>query len=230
VGSDSGSAFVFERSDIAWSLTAKLVGVSDAGAQFGRSVAISGDGLTIVAGASRSDHLATDSGAAYIFRPSGIVWVRMATLVATDTVAGDLLGQSVSISNDGLTIGIGAPTQPEGSFKPGAAYIFWQSGAGWIQTAKLTAPSTQGLGHSVAISGDGRGLIARAVYGSASVFQQSGGLWRQAATFASSADGGDYDKTVAISGDGRTIVIGEPTNDELATDAGAVHVYTLPAP
>ena len=71
-GSDSGSAYVFEKNRTAWDQTAKLV-ASDAAANdnFGLSVAISGDNMVVGAPVGRSMFMigpfSGDSGAAYPF-------------------------------------------------------------------------------------------------------------------------------------------------------------------
>ena len=78
--SDAGAAYVFERDDTAWSQEAYLkASNTDAGDQFGTSVAVSGD--TVVVGARFEDSAATgvngdasnnsteNAGAAYVFAP-----------------------------------------------------------------------------------------------------------------------------------------------------------------
>ena len=78
--SDAGAAYVFERDDTAWSQEAYLkASNTDAGDQFGTSVAVSGD--TVVVGARLEDSAATgvngdasnnsteNAGAAYVFAP-----------------------------------------------------------------------------------------------------------------------------------------------------------------
>ena len=65
-GSDSGSAYVFMRSDTTWSQQAKLTAFdAAAGDEFGFSVSISGD--YAIVGAWCDDDGGTDSGSAYIF-------------------------------------------------------------------------------------------------------------------------------------------------------------------
>ena len=63
---DSGSAYVFSRSNGIWTKQAKLT-ASDSSSEdyFGNSVSIDGD--TAVIGAYWGDGISTDSGSAYIF-------------------------------------------------------------------------------------------------------------------------------------------------------------------
>ncbi len=69
-GSNSGSAYLFAREGTVWRPAAKLV-ASDGNAydEFGRSVALSAEGILI--GARGADNLGSDAGAAYVFRGLG---------------------------------------------------------------------------------------------------------------------------------------------------------------
>ena len=95
--SDSGSAYVFQRSGTTWSQEAKLT-ASDAALSdfFGFSVAISGD--TAVVGAHLDDDAGGDSGSAYVFQRSAGVWSEQQKLTASDAALADEFGFSVAIS------------------------------------------------------------------------------------------------------------------------------------
>ena len=65
-GSNSGSAYLFKRSDTIWTQEAKLLASDGAAAdEFGRSVSISGD--YAVVGAWRDNDNGTDAGSAYLY-------------------------------------------------------------------------------------------------------------------------------------------------------------------
>ena len=127
------------------------------GDQFGGSVAISGN--TIVVGAVLAD---SGLGAAYVFTEPNAGWgdmTQVAELTASDGVARDFFGDSVSIS--GNTIVVGADNASVGANgSQGAAYVFTEPAAGWTnmtQTAKLIASDGQAdadFGASVSISGN----------------------------------------------------------------------------
>ena len=114
----SGAAYVFRRSNGAWTEEAKLVAdegqYSDA---FGRRVALSGD--RIVCGARWEDagcshgHVSCNAGAAYVFERSGSVWSLSLKLIASDAQAGDEFGDSLAL--DGATCLVGAFSKPAGS-------------------------------------------------------------------------------------------------------------------
>ena len=110
-----GAAYVFVLSGGVWGQQQELT-ASDgaAGDSFGNSVSVSGDTAVIAA-----YHKNADQGAAYLFVRSGGVWGQQQELTATDGVANDYFGVSVSVS--GGTAAIGAVGRNN---YQGAAYVF----------------------------------------------------------------------------------------------------------
>ena len=90
--------------------TAKLTASDDAfNDTLGWSVALSGDGSTVAAGARYAAIGGKSAqGAAYVFTMSGPGWANMtqtAKLAASDGAAGDFFGYSVAISGDTVVVG-----------------------------------------------------------------------------------------------------------------------------
>jgi uncharacterized protein (DUF2345 family) len=223
-GCGPGRAYVFVEPAGGWSgrltETAELT-ASDGitGAALGSSISISSD--TVVVGAP-----AKMPGAAYVFVKPANGWVTMtqtAKLTASNGVASNQFGASVSIS--GGTIVVGAPYATELNAPVGAAYVFTKPASGWTnitQTATLTASdaaSFDRLGQAVAISGDT--VVAGAPYamgraandGAAYIFVEPAGGWKNMTQTAKLAapDGQQYDafgSAVAISSS--TVVSGAP--------------------
>ena len=228
-----GAAYVFTESGSVWTQTAKLT-ASDGAAMdfFGVSVAISGN--TVVVGAYANVNGNTYQGAAYVFTQSGFGWTQTAKLTASDGVANDHFGKSVSISGDGDTVVVGATLAAvNGNSGQGAAYVFTQSASGWTQTAKLTASDGAAndiFGMSVSISGNTVAVGADSVnsqQGAAYVFTQSGSTWTQTAELTAS-DGAAGDLFgVSISISGAALVVGANWATVGANDAqGAAYVFT----
>ena len=157
------------------------------GDAFGAAMALSGDGNTLAVGARRedgnanginnpSDEAAPSAGAVYVFRRVGGVWSQEAYVKASSSDPDDLFGYSLSLSNDGNTLAVGAifedssttgiNTAPdEAAADAGAAYVFARSGSTWSQQAYVKASNTGSLdrfGYSVALSGDGDTLAVGA--------------------------------------------------------------------
>jgi len=117
-----------------------------------------------------SDVSATDTGAAYVFRKVGDVWINEAYLKAPNPDISDNFGNSVSISGDTIVVGASKEDSSETTIvngttasadnsegDSGAAYVFRRTGNTWINEAYLKGPSTDvndGFGGSVSISGD----------------------------------------------------------------------------
>jgi len=123
-GSNSGSAYIFNYDNISdtWTQTKLLASDGAPGDQFGKAaVSISGDGLTAIVGSSGDDDNGSNSGSAYIFNYDNIsdTWTQT-KLLASDRASGDSFGNSLSISNDGLTAIVGAVGDDSGK---GSVYI-----------------------------------------------------------------------------------------------------------
>lgn len=237
--SSAGAAYIFERTSTSWIQRAILI-ASDATASdyFGKSVSISGDYAIVGADGADPDS-ESRAGAAYIFKKdtSGTGWTQQAKLVASDKVANDYFGASVSIS--GIDVIVGATGQdPNGLSSTGAAYVFTRSGSSWSQQAKLVASDAafaDSFGESVSIDGnyavigayrEDPGTPTLSSAGSAYVFTRYGSGWsQQAKLVASDAAAGDYFGT-SVSISGGWVIVGASFADPggLAS-AGAAYIF-----
>jgi len=155
-GLNEGSAYIFAYASGVWTQQAQLL-ASDGGVNdlFGSEVAISG--ITAIIGApNKTISGRAKQGAAYIFVRSGTTWSESTRLIASDGVADDNFGSSVSIS--GSTVVVGAPNADiSGKVDQGAAYIFSKPSFLWFQDQKIIASDglrNDSYGSSVAISGN----------------------------------------------------------------------------
>ncbi|HEX7843858.1 MAG TPA: integrin, partial [Kofleriaceae bacterium] len=186
----SGAAYVFTRSGTTWSQQAYLKASNTGEVDFfGQWVALSGDGSTLAVGAPEEDSAATgiggsqssnaarDSGAVYVFARSGATWTQQAYVKASNTGAGDHLGQSVALSGDGSTLIVGAPDEASAAtgiggdqasntvMRAGAVYVFTRNGSTWSQRDYVKASNTGAndeFGNSVAVTADGATLVVGA--------------------------------------------------------------------
>ncbi len=182
---------------------------------FGFSVAV--DGSTAVVGAPCHKVGSNQcQGTAYVYVGNGGTWSQQAELIASDGAADEAFGNSVAVS--GTTAVVGAPANFEGTTRPGAAYVFVESGGTWSQQAELTASdgvAGDDFGYSVAVSGST--AVAGAPFhkvgsnmnqGAAYVFVESEGTWSQQAELTASdgAANDGFGGSVAVSSS--TAVIG----------------------
>jgi hypothetical protein len=237
-GTETGAAYVYTGSGGSWSLDARLTAnEGSSNDRFGNAVALSDDGTTALVGSYLDDTLDGDSaGSVAVYTRSGGSWPQQARLTAGDGDADDNFGNSVDVDATGTTALIGAPedADPNGD-SAGAAYVFGESGGAWNQQAKLAATdgdSGDTFGWSLGLSDDGETAVVGAKNdddpngtfgGSAYFFVVSDGTWSQRTKLVP-ADGDSRDRfsrSADISGDGTTVIVGAPRND----DNGAAYLF-----
>jgi hypothetical protein len=234
-GARSGSAYVFRFDGQEWLEEQKLT-ASDGNADdfFGGFVAV--DGNVIVIDANGDDDNGPSSGSAYVYRFDGLNWNEEQKLLADDGAAGDAFGRSVALAEDVIVVGADS-TDDNGSLS-GSAYVYRFDGATWTQEQKLLAADREAgdrFGTSVAVVediilvgaySDDEDVVDGGInFGSAYVFEFSGGLWTEEQKLtASDGDANDFFGTsVAI--DGGVIVVGADTEGENGFRSGAAYVY-----
>ena len=233
-----GVVHVYTRSGSVWTHQQMLTDPSPTSVDFfGWSVDISGDGLTIVVGVGNEDAGASETGGAQVYVNSGGTWTHQAQLTANDAAYQDYAGKSVSISNDGNTVVMGAYQSDNGQIDSGAAYIFARSGTVWSQEAEIL-PSTIGyqyeFGASVSMSGDGQTVLISASgenisslsnAGAAYVFSRSGSTWTEQGKLlpSTSASSVRFGYDTAISDDGNIAVVGISSS---LLSSSKVHIYS----
>ena len=168
------------------------------GAEFGHVVTLSADGNTMAVSAyfeasaakgingNEADDSIPQAGAVYVFARRGGAWTQQAYIKASNTGEagtegnfgdGDQFGFSLSISDDGNTVAVGANAEDSSAMgmngnqadnsmqSAGAVYVFARTGATWAQQAYVKSANTAGnvqFGYSVALSADGNTLAAGA--------------------------------------------------------------------
>ncbi len=227
---DQGSVTVFSRSGSSWTQTAKLTASDNAASdRLGYSVAMSGDGNTIIGGAYLNDiGTAADRGSAYVFTKSGSTWAQT-QLLASDGGPGDRFGTAVDLSDNGNTALVGSYRDDIGSnTDQGSALVYTRSGTTWTQlTQKLTASdgaASDNFGYTVSLSGDGNTALvglrlddagSNVDQGSAAIFARSGSTWTQRNRLfgADGTAGDEFGVVAAINGDGTTLIVGAYKDD-----------------
>jgi hypothetical protein len=231
---DRGAVWVFTRSGSTWTQQGEALvgGEESGGAEFGRSVALSGEGETALVGGPYDGN---GAGAVWVFTRSGSSWAQQGAKLTGAEEDGEVhLGHSVALSADGDTALAGGRYD---NGKVGAAWVFVRSGSSWIQQgAKLTAGEETGtgeFGYSVALDAEGdTALIGgprdNGYAGAAWAFTRSGSTWTQEAEKLTGGeeDGkGWFGAGVALSANGETMLIGGPNDN---AQAGAAWVFTGP--
>jgi FG-GAP repeat len=192
-----GAVWVFTRSGSAWAQQGeKLTGTGETGkGEFGKSVVLSADGNTALIGGSADNG---EAGAAWVFTRSGSAWAQQGEKLVGDCTA--------SCTNEGTG------ETGEGMF--GTSVALSEDG----ETAVVSGPA------------DSSGV------GAAWVFTRSGSTWTQqgekligdcTASCANEGTGetgkGEFGKSVVLSANGDTTLIGAPAD---SGGVGAAWVFT----
>ncbi|MFQ5414765.1 MAG: hypothetical protein ACE5E6_09940 [Phycisphaerae bacterium] len=164
--------------------------------------------------------------------PAQCVATETAKLLPDDGDWGDEFGLAVSVSG-GVAV-IGAPQDGDNGDESGSAYVFRNTGAAWVQEAKLSpddgAPYAR-FGWSVSVSGDvavigaDRDTVGAAWSGSAYVFRYNGTAWVQEAKLVADDGASDdaFGQSVSVSGD--VAVIGAWGDDDNDSLSGSAYVF-----
>jgi len=234
----TGAAWVFTRSGSTWTQEGeKLTGSGEAGhAEFGHTVALSGDGNTALIGGLTDNN---NVGAAWVFTRKGSPWTQQGDkLTGSGEVGSGFFAYSLALSEDGNTALIGAFSDNN---DVGAAWVFTRTGSTWSpQGEKLTGNGEVGggwFGRSAALSTDGNtALIGGAEdnngIGAAWVFSRSGSTWTQEGeklTGNGEVGGGDFGESVALAADASTALVGGHRDND-STGAAWVFSTTASAP
>jgi hypothetical protein len=227
-----GAAWVWTRTGGVWTQQGpKLVGSGavDGPAQQGYSVSLSADGNTAVVGGIFDDG---NVGAVWIWTRNDGLWTQQGSkLVGSGAYGISLQGTSVSLSADGNTVIVGGAYDDGNA---GAAWVWTRNGGAWTQQgSKLVGSGAVGnaeQGSSVSLSSDGNvaiigGPADNRNAGATWAWTRNGGVWYQQSNklvgLEASPNAGQG-RSVSVSGDGKTAIIGGPGQDH---DAGAAWIF-----
>lgn len=238
--SNSGAAYVYTRAGTTWTQQAYLKAPAPNDSdEFGSSLALSGDGNTLIVGAPLADSPGVDAGAAFVFTRTGTTWSVPSELVASNPDAADWFGWQIALSGDGLTAIIAATRESSASASAPTDNSLSQAGAAYVFTrpfstgtlVKASNPMTgANFGYGVAASRDGSTVAAGAIDESSSARGFNGNQAdrsspstgagyvlvgaqhnQQAYAKAPNADAGDsFGWSVALSSDGNVMLMGAP--------------------
>jgi hypothetical protein len=248
-GSAAGVVYVFDRIGNSFNQVGILTGslAVDASDNFGWSVATSADGKTIVVGVLFDEQAGSgaSSGVVYVYDRVGNSFNQVGILTGSLAVnSGDFFGYSVATSADGKTIVVGARSDEIGATTgTGVVYVYDRVGNSFNQvgilTGSLAVDSDDWFGYSVATSADGKTIVVNAYQdeqtgsgassGVVYIFKRQGNSFNQVGILTGSlaVDASDnFGRSVAISADGKTIIVGA-SSDEIGATTGTGVVYVF---
>ena len=233
-----GAVYVFRRrgsspdGGAVWEEEARLVPPSNpiSRMQFGRSVAVSHDGTTILVGSPGGRRIAKGSAIVYSYGNGGR-WAPTATIEEGTSIDGDMFGLSVDISTNGAVV-VGAPLA--GSAMEGMAFVYSLNVARdeWERVAQFAGRGERdelGVAVSIDRSAD-RVAIGAPFHNSAYGYNSGGvyiyhrnddGVWeREALVTIAGEVTANYNLGSSVDLVGSRLIAGAPGNF-------AAHVFTL---
>lgn len=205
--------------------------------QSGKGVSLSADGSIVAIGAHKNGGNGNNSGHVRVFQNEGGVWSQIGADIDGEA-AFDESGWSVSLSDDGNVVAIGAIYNGDNGYNSGHVRIYENEGGTWTQVGEDldgAAPYDES-GYSLSLSADGSVVaIGAPLYdesveaynvGMVRVYENVGGSWTQAgADILGLVDGDRCGWSVSLSADGSVVAVGAPNSDENGTNAGSVRVF-----
>ncbi len=219
------------------------------GDEFGDSISISDDGKTIAVGASLNDGVigySTGHVRVYRLADDGTIWEQIGQDIDGEA-AGDGLGQSVSLSADGLTVAIAAPWNNKKGVNSGQVTVrrFNDEKSSWEPLGQSIYGDNENdyFGWSTTLSPDGDSLaigspgdwVENDRPGYVRVFSLEGDSdigtdsWTQIGKdIVGDANGDEFGISISVSYDGKTLAVGAQYADgKNGVDSGCVRVYRM---
>ncbi len=204
--------------------------------QAGYAVDINAQGNIVVVGSPFNDNSGNVAGNVRVFENQAGNWAQIGADI-NGSAALDRSGSSVSISDDGTIIAIGAPDKTANGFESGQARVFENQAGNWTQLGDeiIGEAISDHSGFSISISGDGTTVAVGAPdnegtlggnFGHVRVFRNQSGNWEQIGDDIDGEAAEDNSGfSVNLNQDGTIVAIGAPFNDGTDQDAGQVRVY-----
>jgi hypothetical protein len=219
---------------------------------FGNAVALSGDGGTALIGGPEDGTVTKPNGAVWVFTHSGTGWTQAGSKLhpaCEPPGAKAFFGDGVALSGDGSTALIAKCeiSPPPGCSSMIADFVFAPGTPNWAQQGRLRGPcenlkfaSGPELGPAVSLSANGDTALLGGPYadtpqtanglskGAAWVYTRSSGVWGSEAQKLSGSGqvegefGARFGRSVALSGDGSTALIGAADDN---AQRGAAFVF-----
>jgi hypothetical protein len=205
----AGAVYVFARTSSSWTQDGYIKPmIPTGGAKFGTSVALSGNGSTLVVGApgeasnatgingNQADKSDTGAGAAYRFVRTTNSWTQQDYIKAPNTFASAGFGASVAVSEDATTVAVGSPSEASAATGidgneldhsasgTGAVYTYGGPALTTVTYFKASHIGVMQFGATVAIASDGSTLAVGATAEAGAATGIDGDQTNQSAAYA----------------------------------------------
>jgi hypothetical protein len=229
-GFQSGSAYIFRRTDAGWVEEARLIGMeTDVNDRFGDSVSLSGSRVAISAPLAEANGMEA-AGEVNIFEEiPGVGWIQRTRLVPPTS---DLIwGRSLSL--DGSHLVVGHPNDGERGSSAGAAFYYTIENGMWTLKQKFFGGDTDAFdGFGMAVSIQNGTIVVGAPHislpelptvGTAYVFELAGGIVTETQQLFSSDQATFTGFGFATDLDGDTLAVGAMFHEQ---GNGAAYIFS----
>ncbi|TDP58235.1 T9SS type A sorting domain-containing protein [Flavobacterium dankookense] len=239
VGNETGQVTVFSFDGENWNQLGGLLNglTSSDEVNFGSSLSISSNGEILAVGSPNYDSIGNDFGAVQIFKFENSNWVQLGnTIIGTQD--NSFTGASISLSSDGNRIAVGSPGKSIDGLQRGNVTIYELVSNVWSQlgTSIIGDLNQVFFGNQIKLNSTGDNVIISdfnidiepTKIGKVKVYSFDGTNWTQKGNSIVGLLSEDNRlKSVDMSNDASTIVIGIPGSDVNGNDSGKVRVYSF---
>jgi len=235
-GSNNGHVRVYKNISGTWTQQGADIDGEANGDQSGHSVSLSADGLTVAIGAIGNNGGGLIRGHVRVYKLINGTWTQQGSDIDGEADY-DQSGWSVSLSDDGLTVAIGAINNlGGGTYYRGHVRVYKLISGTWTQQgADINGEADyDNSGWSVSLSADGLTLAIGVPFndgngsnsGHVRVYKYTSGTWtQQGADIDGEANFDESGYSVSLSADGLTLAIGAHLNEGGGIVRGHVRVY-----
>ncbi len=216
----SGRVRIYKKNSEGWSQIGNDINGETVGDWSGYSVSLSGNGTTVAIGAIRNHgRNGVNSGHVRVYRNESGVWKQVGGDIDGEAQGG-WSGYSVSLSQDGDTVAIGAVLSSSNGSCSGHVRVYKNNSGKWIQVGgNINGKAEKDyFGASVSLSGNGNMLAVGAHQGGVpsgyvSVYKNISGRWVQIGKDIVGESTGDFSGwNISLSNNGTTVAIAAYNN------------------
>ncbi len=201
----------------------------------GSSVSLSADGSVVAIGATQNDGNGSDSGHVRIYKNVNDNWTQVGSDIDGEA-AEDSSGISVSLSQDGTIVAIGATGNDGNGMRSGHVRIYKNVNDNWTKIGNDIDGEAEfdHFGTSVSLSSDGSVVAIGASgndgngtdSGHVRIYKNVNNSWLQIGEDIDGEHNGDGSgESVSLSADGSIVAIGAQLNSDNGTVSGHVRIY-----
>ncbi|MEY8848568.1 T9SS type A sorting domain-containing protein [Psychroserpens sp. XS_ASV72] len=228
---DSGAVTVYEFVNNVWTQIGNTITGGNNNSQSGYSLSLSCAGNVVALGARFSNANGNGSGQVRVYRYISQSWVLIGGVINGEA-AGDVSGESVSLSMNGDIVAIGS-LNGDGN---GHVRIFKYVNNNWTQQGStiVGVEFNEASGRGLSMNCDGTlvaiGASSNDINGNASgqvrVYKYENDTWTQFGNALNGTNAGDqFGFRVSLSCDGNILAIAAPFNDDDGGSNGAIKIY-----